>query len=191
MTIVLFLAAGFCLLLLGLYLFLLSVASTENSARPAQAEETLQTLSFEFPSRLLGERICSKQDLDFVATEAHDLQQKFLRERKAVMFLWLREVRDTVKQVMGFYRAAIRTSASVQPVVEIRLAANYAAFLLFWEIARGLVWIQNPVVAQRIILRVFGIADQLSLATGGLLTALDPSLLDKIRTTWQAPSQKV
>lgn len=190
MTVVLFLAAGFCLLLLVLYLFLLSVPSTEHSARPAQAEETLRTLSFEFPSQLLGERICSRQDLDFVATEAHDLQQKFLRERKAVMFFWLKDVRNSVVQVVDFYRTAVRTSASVNPVVEIRLATNYVAFLLLWEIARGLVWIQNPVAAQRIISRVFGIADQLSLATGGLLTALDPSVLGRVKPPWQTPSQK-
>ena len=190
MTVVLFLAAGFCLLLLVTYLFLRSVPSTEHSARPAQAEETLRTLSFELPSRLLLERICSRQDLDFVATEAHDLQRKFLRERKAVMFLWLKNVRHSVVQVVDFYRAAVRTNASVNPVVEIRFAANYGAFLLLWEIARGLVWIQNPVAAQRIISRVFGIADQLSLAAGSLLTALDPSVLARMKPTWQAPPQK-
>ena len=136
MTVILFLVAGFCLLLLVLYLFLQSMPRTEQSARAAQAEETLKTLSIELSSRLLGGRICSRKDLDFVATEAHDLQKKFLRERKAVMFLWLQDVRNSVVQIMVFYRAAVRTSESVNPAVEIRLAANYVAFLILWEIAR-------------------------------------------------------
>ena len=190
MTTALFLAAGFCLLLLLLHLSLKFVPITRVRTTASQSEETLRNLSFELPSRLLGERICSRQDLDFVATETPDLLQIFLRERRSVMFLWLKDVRNSVVQVVDFYRAAVRTSASVNPAVEIRLAVNYVAFLLLWEIARGLIWIQNPVVAQRIISRVFGIADQLSLATGGLITALDPSVLSRMRPTWQAPPQK-
>jgi hypothetical protein len=178
-----------CAVLL-LYVLLLLVSQFAPASQPAgesgsPAERTLQELRLDLPSRSLGESICSSEDLEFVTNDAPELRQQFLRERKEIMLLWLRDIRCVVVQTMGLYRTAIRTSPSVQPVVEIRIGLNYLSFLLFWELARGFVWLQSPIVSRHIALRVFGIAQELSLAMGQMLAPLDPILLARMRSDWQ------
>jgi hypothetical protein len=129
----------------------------------------------EFPSRIAGERICSKDDLRFVEQHTPELRSKYLRERRMLMLLWLRNLRQAVAESVRNYRVAVRTESSLKPAVELRLASEYFSFMVVWEIANFLVWTTNPVTAQFITSRVISIGEQVSLAAG-LLSSEGPSL---------------
>ena len=129
----------------------------------------------ELPSRLIRERICSKEDLQFIGLEAPEFQRQFLRDRKILMLLCLQQMRAVTVEAVRIHRTAASVQASVKPTVELRLAGNYLAFLLLWESACILVWMTNPVVMQSVTARVFAAAAKLSYRAGHLVAA-NPSL---------------
>jgi hypothetical protein len=168
----------------GLLFAILLLLAFRNALAPKRPREAPTTpvrgdAPCGLPSRLLGESICSRRDLEFVAMELPGLRQRFIRERKHLLLLWLQDLREAVVETVSFYRASVRASASVKATVELKIAVDYVAFLLLWEIARGLVWIQNPAAAQDIVWRLFEAAEQISIATGRLIAPVDsPSLVD-------------
>ena len=127
------------------------------------SEHVRSSVSTERRSRLLGERLCSEEDLQFVALHAPELKSQFLRERKMLLLLWLQNVRHTTAKSVRAYRAAASVAPTVNPVVELRIAASYLSFLLLWEVARCMVWLTNPLTARFITVSVLRIAEELSL----------------------------
>ena len=108
----------------------------------------------EVPSRLVGERLCSKDDWELIIREAPEFQKQFQRDRKVLMLLWLQGVRGAVVEEVKQYRRFARTQIAVDLGVEYRLAADYLAFLLLCEIAGCLVLILSPVRLQATVERL-------------------------------------
>jgi hypothetical protein len=123
-----------------------------------------QDFAVEFPSRLAGERICSEDDLRFIEGHAPELRSQYLRERKALMLIWLRNLRQAVASSVRSHRAAASVESSAKLTIELRLAAEYLSFLVLWQAASSLVWMTNPVTARFITSRVISVGEQLSLA---------------------------
>jgi hypothetical protein len=131
-----------------------------------------------FPSRLIGERICSESDLRFVLQQAPELRVQFVRERKALMLLWLQALGGAVASAVQTHRAAASMAASIRPGVELRLAVDYAGFLILWRTALLLVWITNPFTAQFVTSRVMLIGEALFTAARELIPDKPPEAPD-------------
>jgi hypothetical protein len=114
------------------------------------------------PSRLVGERICSGNDLQFIAQQAPELRAQFVRERKALMLLWLQMLGRAVASAVRTHRAAASRATAIEPAVELRLALEYTGFLILWRSALLLVWMTNPFTAQFVTSRVTSIGEGLS-----------------------------
>jgi hypothetical protein len=134
--------------------------AAQDASRIARARVLL------VPSRLVVERICSKEDLDFVTSKVPGLRTEFVRQRKALLLLWLKGVRRATAEAVGVYRASVRANPSLEPATEIRLAIDYLRFLLLWQLARFLVLIANPVTLRSTISGITAAAEQLALCTG-------------------------
>ncbi|OFV95337.1 MAG: hypothetical protein A3F68_12330 [Acidobacteria bacterium RIFCSPLOWO2_12_FULL_54_10] len=125
--------------------------------------------SIKLPSRLIRERISSREDFQFVGVEAPEFRSQFLRDRKILMLICLQQMRAVAIESFRIHRTAVSLQVSMKPAVELRLAGDYLTFLLLWELARSLVWISNPVAAQSLTARVYTAAEELSDAAKQLI----------------------
>lgn len=178
------LAAGLALLIL-LLVWAQRSAIAAGKKELSEAQETLTDLQLEPPPRALRDRIFDWQDWQYVSRRAPlGVQQLFLQERKAVALLWLRQTRRQTRRLIDFHRRAVRRNINLSPAVEVRLAARYMLFLLAFWILLALIWVRGPFSARRMVGYAAGLAEQLSLLTGGLLVGLDHVRLGRITQEW-------
>ena len=149
-----------------------------------ESRTILTSLDLSLPSRLLADRIFAQDDWDFVCRGAASLEQAFLKERKKIALLWLKDTRICVRNIFRFYRIAVRSSAALQFWTELRIAGNYFLFLFMVSGVESLIYLRGPFYARGMILRMFATADRVSTAAGRTLAALDPSSVARIKDDW-------
>lgn len=121
----------------------------------------------------LASRIFAHHDWTFIVTDTpKEVQELFLNERKRLAFLWLGAIKGKVREVMALYRKTVRGQASLQPMVEARLAVQYGFFLLVCELLRLLVWLRGPYQVRRLVSYTEELGEQLSVLSIQLV--LDP-----------------
>jgi hypothetical protein len=121
------------------------------------------------------------EDWDFVCREAPSLRKVFLRERKALTVLWLKETHRQMAEIFHFHRIAIRGEANLQVATELKVAVNYAVFLLTFAAALSLVHLVGPFRLRKLTTQVFEATGRVSAAVEGALSALDSSVLARIK----------
>jgi len=144
-------------------LFLLVLLAWMLWPPAARSDNSGHNARIETYSRLIGDRICSEDDWQFIQLHAPELKSEFLRDRKDLLLNWLRNVRCATAESVRAYRTAVSVDAAVNPIVEIRIAASYTSFVVLCEVAHCIVWCSNPLAARSIIVRVRSIAEELSL----------------------------
>jgi len=138
---------------LGLALFLLlwdflRQRRTPKSQSFVISDEPLSdlTLPSEFTSRIFG-----ATDAEFVAKQGtRQLRRRFAKQRKDIALAWLRCARADAAALMRVHRAAVRTSRHLEPLVELRLAWTYWAYLIYCDFLAILVRLHGPVNLQRL-----------------------------------------
>jgi hypothetical protein len=113
-------------------------------------------------AQLLGERIFSVTDLNFIEREAPLLRSKLLKERRTTALIWVREMRRVAQELMRAHSAAARLDASARPVQELKLAAMYLAYLAWCRIAELLIICRGPFAARRAIIPLISATEQLA-----------------------------
>ena len=104
------------------------------------------TLPSEFTSRIFG-----ATDAEFVAKQGtRQLRRLFTKQRKDIALAWLRCARADAAALMRVHRAAVRTSKQLEPLVELRLAWAYGAYLTYCSFLATLVRLRGPVNLQRL-----------------------------------------
>lgn len=186
-----FVGAGLCFLFIFLLRSLWSGPSQEVFRNRSGAEAALAIMDLQLPPPTLAQRIFGPADLEFVSTFCPVIQQQFLRERKGIALVWVAQVRESTRQIMRFYRIAVRTNLALSLEVEIKLAMTYYVFLLGCNLVQSLIWLRGPFVVWSSAERVIAAADRVSLATGQLLSQLDPVLFDRIKESWLRSSQPI
>lgn len=186
---ILVLAASATLLILLLIWMRRTASVAGSGTTPWEAREALTTFQLEPPPRALVERIFAVQDWGFVSSRTPArIQRIFLQERKAIVHSVLGQTRQRVAQLMNFHRRAVRRNVKLSLAIEIGLALRYLQFLFVYGILRGLIQLGGPLAARRMVGHAVGLADQLSLISGGILAGLDPARFGRIRTDWRQRS---
>ena len=180
-----FLAVGMCLLAILFAAFLLreqpATSTPPEGERNWESLTILTALELRLPSRLLADRIFAQEDWQFVSKEAPLFERTFLRERKTVALLWMKETRACMARLFHLHRSVVRGTANLNVKLELQVFANYGLFLFMSAIAQALIHLLGPFRVRIVIRRVFDTGDQVSFAVGGMLAALEPSLLAKIK----------
>ena len=145
MEMLLFVALGISLVAIFLLLLSRSAAQNEPVQKPRDGHSELPTL----PTELLMERIFGAEDWNFLRNRAPQAAQKqFLKERRELAFFWLALLRGRARTAMNFHLTQARSLHSVEPLLELRIAANYLAFQLSCSLVAGLLWLQGPVATR-------------------------------------------
>ena len=118
------------------------------------------------------------------------LQAVFLRERRSLALVWIRDVRRAVADIMRFHREIVRHKADLRPGMEMKLIWQYGTFQVmcgvleflfrWWDPSRAVAWVGS----------VRGGLGRVMDSYGEILAAFDPSTLDVLQMDWVRRSSK-
>ncbi len=177
-----FLSIALLLLILLIFWVQRAIASSRGGELP-EVERDLTALQFELPPRTLVERIFAPQDWEFVSRQAPpQIQRMFLKERRAIALLWLRQTRRQAACLVDFHLRVIRRNVNLRPAVEIRLAFQYVLFLLESEVLGVLIWLVGPFHSRRMVDYAAGVAQQLGYISGRVLNSMNAARIGGVKT---------
>jgi hypothetical protein len=147
----LFLGLGL-LALLYLLITRSSAAAPEGSAQSLlAAHHALTRLQQSLLSPALVDRIFSDSDLQYVfSLESPALVQLFLRERRRLALLWVREVRSQILQLVRFHRSQSGFYTNLSFTEELSLTRTFWSLLLVCRSLQFLIYLRGPFVARAI-----------------------------------------
>ena len=182
MELLFFLGIGAVILLLVVLVAEDRVVSHSEGGHLAEVQDALATFELQIPSQALAKRIFAFEDWDFISRRAPlAVRRRFVQERKAVAFAWLRDTRNTVGKLMDFHRRTVRRNAALNPLAEVGLGLNYFFFLLVYDFLVALIWALGPFRARTMALYAAERAEQTAYLFGHLLASLGPARLRDIK----------
>ena len=182
MELVFFVGIGTAILLLLLLVARDSGVPHGDGGHRAEWQDALATVELGFPSQALAKRIFALEDWEFVSRRAPlSVRRRFVQERKAVAFAWLRDTKNTVGKLMDFHRRTVRRNAALNPLAEVGLGLNYFFFLLVYDFLVALIWALGPFRARTMALYAAERAEQTGYLFGHLLASLGPARLRDIK----------
>ena len=177
-----FLGIGTAILLLLALLAQDRVVSHSEGGHLAEMRDALETFELQIPSQALAKRIFAVEDWDFISRRAPlPVRRRFIEERKAIAFSWLRDTRITVGRLLDFHRRTVRKNAALNPLAEVGLGLNYIFFLLVYDALVGSIWAVGPFRARTVALYAAERAEQTGYLFGRLLANLGPARLTGIK----------
>jgi len=158
------------LLLLVAVKGLLTARELEHAAEiPPDDEEVREILPEEFATRIF-----SRSDWEFVSNnKSIELDSLFLRERKAVALLWLRQTAGGIRRVMREHAEAARKSQDLQVTTELKLFIQYGQLLLACGLLFLAIRVAGPVSPGALAIYTARLSRQLSEAHQVLKAATD------------------
>jgi hypothetical protein len=118
------------------------------------------------------QRIFAREDLEFVSRNNSPAVHRLFRdERRKLALLWVRNSQKRLAHLMDVHLRLASYTRRPCPQIEIRVAAQYFAFLVASYFVLGLLWLCGPFAAAGIIHYVLDVP-------GNLCTAFAPRLED-------------
>jgi len=154
-----FLVLGLFLLILVILLLERAVPSNHDPAESSEEGETQVALFAESFRQPLADRLFGSEDWEFIAKqESRRAKRLFLQQRTALALCWLRGARTNATQLMRVHSAAARRNSRLEPLVELRVIADYVVFQMLCRFIATVVRLRGPVMMRRLV----GYADGLS-----------------------------
>jgi len=158
------------------------------AGRPALSgpEDALAAIGLKVLSGKLVARILSADDWDFMANHPVDtLRQVFGCERRAILRLWLRELRRQVDQLMNLHRQAVRPNLGVNLAFEFKLLRNYALFRVAYAALLNIPLPSDSRCFAEQSLGLAEVAERLEYLLETRLAGIDPAQLCRIQADWK------
>jgi len=156
-----FLAIGLLLLVLVILLLRRPTPSLLDSANSSEGHETQAALGPEPFSRPLVDGLFGSEDWEFVSKEGSQrVKRLFLQQRTELALSWLRASRAHATQLLRLHSAAVRKSSHLEPLVELRLIADYLAFQMLCQLISTVVWLRGPVTMRRLVRCADGLSER-------------------------------
>ena len=134
--------------------------------------ETAASFGWDPLTSEMSGRIFSREDSDFVASEAsRQIKRQFRRARTALALDWLRLVRGQVNQLMRRHFRASRGNDDLKPADEIKLWFEFLLFQLTSGILYLVIWVCGPARAGDLVGYSVGLVAQLQKVTEEALPA--------------------
>src|SRR5271157_199857 len=160
-------------LTVGLLLLIVLVVFVRRQGSPARDIHSISESSGDprhfgelevCPPELVA-RIFSREDWELILqTHSPCLRRLFLRERKRVALLWVRETSRDIRQVMRNHTEAAKQAADIRFRTELSLFLMYIELLLMCETLSLLITTVGPPRLERIASYVHELSRQISYA---------------------------
>jgi hypothetical protein len=151
LVLLLALAAVFAVLL---YLFVRRQGARVEGGAEAlvSARQALNSLQDNLLPPELVRRVFSQEDLAFVTSVgSKEIRETFLRERKRVALLWVRQLRKNVVSLRQFHSGRSRFYAQLDFRTEVELAVRFASLLLVCRLLEAVFHLSGAFAAPRIV----------------------------------------
>lgn len=160
---VLFLVIGLLLIALLTLVSLRIRSADQVSPELPNSDEAAPAFRADVPRQELSERLFGSEDSEFVASQGSDqLKLLFRRQRTALALSWIAEVRRGTAKLMHVHRLSARTSSQLEPLAELRVAANYFLLMFFCRFGALAIWLHGPAGLSGMIRGVDGLSSRLS-----------------------------
>jgi len=134
--------------------------------------ETAASFGWDPLTSEMSGRIFSREDSDFVASEAsQQIKRQFRRGRTALALDWLRAVRGRVNQLMRRHFRASRGNDDLKPADEIKLWFEFLVFQVTSGILYLVIWVCGPPRAADLVGYSLELAAQMRKVTKDVLPA--------------------
>ena len=169
-----FLVLGLILLILVILLLHRAIPSDRDPAQSSEDGETQVALFVESFPRQLADRLFGSEDWEFMAKqESRPLKRLFLQQRTALALSWLRGARANATQLMRVHSATARRNSRLEPLVELRVIADYFVFQMLCQVIALVISLRGPVAMGRLV----GYAGGLSARLHEVITKMLPAEL--------------
>jgi hypothetical protein len=130
MTVLVYLGAGVAVLVM----LVLALARHSDDPEPSG-----------LPSRAVMDRALAGEDAAFIA-RLHDgrLERLFAAERRRLTLAWLRQTRGEAGRLHRAHAHGVRQTGDLRPITEIRIAGEFALFVLVCAALAALVRLSGP-----------------------------------------------
>lgn len=169
-----FLVLGLFLLILVILLVQRAIPSDHDPAASSEDGEAQAALFVESFPQQLADRLFGSEDWEFIAKqESRRVKQLFLQQRTALALSWLRGARANATQLIRVHSATARKNSGLQPLVELRVIADYFIFQMLCQAIALVISLHGPVAMRRLV----GYADVLSARLREVITKMLPAEL--------------
>jgi hypothetical protein len=150
------------LLLIGLLAVLLRrEPNADDCFRPSEGCSLLPSLDFEDRRKDILDRIFGHEDWEFVLNHgSKEIRRLFLIERKKTALYWLSEIRSLSNAAMHFHVYRARKSEKLQPIQELKLAANFFAIRARCGFIAVMLVLRGPVALRSMVGRASRLSEQ-------------------------------
>jgi len=157
-----FLAFGLLLLVLVIFMLQRAIPSGHDTAEWPDEGETQAALYAEsFPQRLV-DRLFGSEDWEFIAKQdSPRLKRLFLQQRTLLALSWLRAARANATKLIRVHSAAARKNSRLEPLVELRVIADYVAFQILCHLIALVIRLRGPVTMRRLVAYADGLSERL------------------------------
>lgn len=174
------LAIGFLLVASLVYLLRRREAEADDVSWLQEGNSARPSAPLEDRKKEQVDRIFGREDWDFIRSGTSTrVQRLFLRERKGIALSWLSQLRRQARAGMDFHVTRVRASEELEPLVELRLAIDYYAFLAKCGLIAAIVQVGGPVALRGMA----GRAESLSSSLRGILATELESQVSPQKTT--------
>ncbi len=178
-----FVAIG--LLLIGLLGALLrrSKSAADHSFALPQTYSSFPSLKFEERRKDILDRVFGHEDWDFILNHgSKEIRRLFLLERKKIALSWLSEIRSQSKAAMSFHFSHAGKSERLQPMQELRLAADFFAITAKSAFIAVIILLRGPVALRGMVGRAYRLSGQFH---GWLEEALQADAFARKAKVWE------
>jgi hypothetical protein len=187
-----FLALGLLLLVLVILLLRRPMTSGLDSADSSEEQETQAALDAESFPRQLVDGLFGSEDWKFVAKQGSPrVRRLFLQQRTALALSWLRAARANATRLIRVHSAAARKNSRLEPLVELRVIADYLVFQMLCQMIAAVIWFRGPVTMRRLVAYADGLSERLfEVITGVFPARLASGNSKRAPARPRAPSQR-
>jgi len=156
-----FVAIGLLLIgLLGALLRRNESAAQDSFALP-HTYSSFPSLKFEERRKDILDRVFGHEDWDFILNHgSKEIRRLFLIERKKIALSWLSEIRSQSKAAMSFHVSHARTSQRLQPIQELKLAADFFGIRAKCVFIAVMILLRGPVALRGMVGRASRLSGQ-------------------------------
>ena len=157
-----FLAFGLLLLVLVILMLQRAIPSGHDPAESSEEGETQAALYAESFPQPLVHRVFGSEDWDFIAKQdIPGLKRLFLQQRTVLALSWLRAARANATKLIRVHSAAARKNSLLEPLVELRVIADYVGFQMLCHMIALVIRLRGPMTMRRLVAYADALSERL------------------------------
>jgi hypothetical protein len=157
-----FVAVGLLLIVLLILSLLWARGANHTVLASCEEDEVPAALPREASSQELTDRLFGSEDWEFIARqESAQLRRLFLRQRTTLALSWLRGEGANATNLIRIHIAAARKNSRLEPLVELRVIADYLVFQVLCGLIASVIWVRGPVAMRRLVGYTISLSERL------------------------------